>query len=59
MSSKVAVEKIGIGITKLISSLRLQQTIYGGIYTNGECAQTSAQTMFVHVSINLGVDNES
>ena len=31
MSSKVAVEKTGIGITKLISSLRLQQTIYGGI----------------------------
>ena len=59
MSSKVAVEKTGIRITKLISSLRLQQTIYGGIYTNGECAQASAQTMFVHVSINLVVDNES
>ena len=24
-------------------------TIYGSIYTNEECAQTSAQTMFVHV----------
>ena len=59
MSSKVAVEKTGIGITKLISSLGLQQTIYGGIYTKQECAQTSARTMFVHVSINLGVDNES
>ena len=55
MSSEVAVERTGIRITKLISSLRLQQTIYGGIYTNKECAQT----MFVHVSINLGVDNES
>ena len=59
MSSEVAVERIGIRITKLISSLGLQQTIYRGIYTNRECAQTSAQTMFVHISINLGVDNES
>ena len=59
MSPQVAVEGTGMRITKLISSLRLQQTIYGGIYTNGECAQTSAQTMFVHVWLLAGVDNES
>ena len=35
MSSKVAVEKTGIGITKLISSLKLQQSIYGCLYTTG------------------------
>ena len=43
------IEKTGMQITKLISSLRLQQTIYSSIYTDKECAWTSAQTMFVHV----------
>ena len=33
MSLQVAVEKTGMQIAKLISSLGLQQTIYGGIYT--------------------------
>ena len=55
MSSKVAVEKTGIGITKLISSLRLQQSIYGGIYTKQGMRTDHVCTCLV----TLRVDNES
>ena len=58
VSPQVAVEKTGMQITKLISSLRLQQTIYRGIYTTK--AMRTDQCMG-HVCIcfyQLGVDNE-
>ena len=59
MSSKVAVEKTGIGITKLISSLRLQQTIYESLYTT-KGMRTDQRTDHVCTCVvTPRVDNES
>ena len=59
MSLQVAVEGTGMQITKLISSLRLQQSIYGGIYT---CKEVRTDQRMDHVCTciyQLGVDSES
>ena len=58
MSSKVAVEKTGIGITKLISSLRLQQSIYEVLYTTGLRAGMHTDHVCTCMVIRLVVDKK-
>ena len=59
MSSKVAVEGTGIGITKLISSLGLQQTIYEALYTNNGMRTDQRTDHVCTCVVTPRVDNES
>ena len=59
MSSKVAVEGTGIGITKLISSLRLQQTIYESLYTTKGMRMDQRTDHVCTCVVTPRVDNES
>ena len=59
MSSKVAVERTGIGIIKLISSLGLQQTIYEALYTIKGMRRDQRTDHVCTCVVTLRVDNES
>ena len=59
MSSEVAVERTGIRITKLISSLGLQQTIYEGLYTTRGMRTDQCTDHVCTCVVTLRVDNES